>query len=94
MGGLGINGKTHIQENVLQRLKIARGHLEKVIEMVGEKKYCIDIINQSKAVQHALKEIDYILLENHLQTCVVDFVKKGKTQKSIEEIMRIFKNNK
>jgi CsoR family transcriptional regulator, copper-sensing transcriptional repressor len=81
------------QKRVIHRIKIAKGQLETVLKMVEEGKYCIDIINQSRAVQHALKETDYLLLENHLQTCVVDLVNTGKAKQSVDEIMRLFKNN-
>jgi CsoR family transcriptional regulator, copper-sensing transcriptional repressor len=81
------------QKRVLHRIKIAKGQLETVLKMTEDGKYCIDIINQSRAVQHALKETDYLLLENHLQTCVVDLVNKGKAKQSVDEIMRLFKNN-
>lgn len=76
---------------LLHRLKIAKGHLEKVIQMVESDRYCIDVLNQSKAVENALKQVDGLLLENHLKTCVIDFVKQNKAQSSIEEIMRIFR---
>lgn len=79
------------KEKLTHRIKIARGHLEKILQMVENGEYCIDIINQSRAVQNALKKVDYLLLENHLQTCVVDFVKRGEVKKSTEEIMKVFK---
>ncbi len=82
------------KEAILHRLKIARGHLEKVIQMMETGQYCIDIIHQSQAVQRALEETDGVLLENHLKTCVADHIKKGETGKSIEEIMNVFKRNK
>jgi len=81
------------RKRVSHRLKIARGQLDKVIEMVEEDKYCVDMINQSRAIQSALREIDYLLLQNHLETCVVNFAKEGKTKGSIEEIMLLFRNN-
>jgi len=83
----------NIEERILHRLKITRGHLEKVTKMIKEDQYCIDIINQSRAVQSALREVDYLLLQNHLKRCIVDFIKSGKTKQSVEEIMRIFRNN-
>jgi len=82
------------RQRVAHRLKIARGQLDKVLEMVEADKYCVDVINQSRAIQSALREIDYLLLENHLQTCVVDLVKKGETKRSAEEIIKLFRNNK
>ena len=81
------------RQRVAHRLKIARGQLDKVIEMVEDDKYCVDVINQSRAIQNALKEVDYLLLENHLETCVVNFAKNGKTKNSVNEIMLLFKNN-
>lgn len=83
-----------LQERTTHRLKIAKGHLEKVIEMVDKNEYCIDVINQSRAVQSALKEVDALLLENHLKTCVVDHIKQGSTQETVEEVMKVFKNSK
>ncbi|HEX7042044.1 MAG TPA: metal-sensing transcriptional repressor [Patescibacteria group bacterium] len=85
---------TDTRLNVAKRLKIAKGQISKVLEMVENDNYCIDVIHQSRAVQHALREIDHLLLENHLQTCVVDFMKEGKQKKAIEEIMQVVKNNK
>lgn len=82
-----------IQERILHRLKIARGHLNKIIKMVEDGDYCIDVIHQSQAVQSALKEADSLTLENHLKTCVVDHIKKGETKKTVEEIMKVIKRN-
>lgn len=82
------------QERILHRLKIAKGHLQKVIQMVESGHYCIDVIHQSQAVQSALHEADSLNLENHLKTCVVNHIKNGETDASIKEIMNVFKKNK
>ena len=79
------------QERILHRLKIAHGQLETVIKMVEDHAYCIDVINQSLAVQSALKEADALLLEHHLQTCVVDLFKNGQHKKAIEELLLTYK---
>ena len=79
------------QERIVHRLKIARGQLEKVISMVEADEYCIDVLHQSQAVQAALKETDNLLLENHLQACVADGIKKGKTKEVLKEVMEVFK---
>ena len=79
------------QERILHRLKIARGHLSKVIKMVEEDTYCIDVLHQSQAVQSALKEADNLLLENHLKSCVADGIRKGKSEEVVKEVMEVFK---
>jgi CsoR family transcriptional regulator, copper-sensing transcriptional repressor len=78
-------------ERVQHRLKIVRGHLEKVIKMVEEDAYCIDVIHQSQAVQNALKEVDDLVLENHLVHCAADAIKKGNSKEAITEVMNVFR---
>ncbi len=79
------------QERIIHRLKIAKGHLEKVIRMMGEDAYCIDVMHQMQAVESGLKETGNLLLENHLKSCVADAIKKGNADESISEIMQVFK---
>ena len=79
------------KKKLLHRLKIARGHLDKVIRMTEQDEYCVDIIHQSQAIQSALKEADNVLLNNHLKSCVVDQINNGRADQSIEEIMKVFK---
>lgn len=78
-----------VKEKILHRLKISKGHLEKVISMVEGDEYCIDIVHQLLAVQSSLKQIDSIVLENHLRTCVSESIKKGQGQEVIDEVMKV-----
>lgn len=85
----GIPRNQSTQHAVLHRLKIARGHLDRVIDMVAKDAYCIDVIHQSHAVQSALKQADEVLLKNHLQTCVAHAAHHGNGQDVIDEVMKI-----
>lgn len=82
------------KDNVLHRLKIVRGHLEKVIAMVSEDAYCIDVLTQNKAIRSALEKVDEVLLEEHLSHCVVDHIKEGRSQQAVDEIMKVFSKSK
>lgn len=79
------------QERILHRLKISRGHLDKVISMVVDQDYCIDVMHQMQAVESSLKETGNVMLENHLKTCVADAISQGKKDEAISEIMQVFK---
>ena len=81
------------KERTLHRLKIARGHLDKVIRMVEDGDYCIDVLHQSQAVQKAIKETDHLILENHLNTCVAKSITNGRKSEAINEIMQVFKKS-
>lgn len=74
-------------ENVLNRLKTAEGHLRGIQRMVEEDAYCIDIIRQIQAVQSALNKVSSILLENHLNTCLITAV-RGEDAQERERVLR------
>lgn len=79
------------QRQILHRLKIARGHLDKVIQMTESDDYCIDIVHQSLAVSSALKKTNELILENHLKTCVANSIKEGNEKEVIIEVMAVIK---
>jgi len=85
----GIPRDQSIQHTILHRLKIANGQLERVIKMVEEGHYCINVIHQSLAIQSALRETDQVILKNHLQTCVADAIKQGNEKEVIDEVMKV-----
>lgn len=84
------------KKEILRRSKIIDGHFKKVIKMIEEDKYCIDILQQSLAVQSALKKVDGLILNQHLRKCVSGAFKKesSKKEKSINELLEIFKISK
>ncbi len=80
------------QERILHRLKISRGHLDKVIRMIEDDEYCIDVMHQIHAVETGLKETGNLVLENHLNSCVADSISQGKKEEAIKEVMSVFKS--
>lgn len=78
-------------------LKKAESHLRNVVQMVEEKEYCIDILQQNLAVIGLLKSASQKLLERHLHSCFAN-VMKGTNEKRkkemIEEILKINKLSK
>lgn len=85
----GIPRDQSVQHTILHRMKIARGHLDRVIAMVEKGHYCIDVIHQSLAVQAALKSADELVLKNHMQTCVAEEIRKGNAEEVIDEVMKV-----
>lgn len=80
------------EKEILTALKKSRSHLEKVIEMLEEKKYCIDILQQNLAVIGLLRSANNKLLERHLNSCFVSAMRgtnEKKKKKMIDEILKI-----
>ncbi len=85
----GVPRDKSIEHAILHRMKIARGHLDTVIQMVEAGHYCIDVIHQSMAVQAALKQVDELTLKNHMETCVAEEIRKGNSREVIDEVMKV-----
>lgn len=48
--------------------------------MISDNRYCGDILIQISAVEKALQSFGYIILEEHLKTCVVENVLSGNAE--------------
>ena len=72
-------------KQVMNRLAKASGHLEKVRRMVEKGEDCTDVLIQLSAVIAALKKTGKVILEDHIQNCIVDAVKVGD-EKAIEDL--------
>ena len=83
--------KATIKKSALRRLNIVRGQLGGLINMVGEEKYCVDIITQSSAIKEALAGVERLILENHLSTHVIHQMKSGSEKKAVGEILKLYK---
>lgn len=83
--------KTEHKRSALNRLKTVRGHLDAVIKMVDEERYCPEIMKQVSALQASLERVNRILLQNHLETCVTHAVSEGRTAQIVDELMETMK---
>ncbi len=75
----------------LTRLKKIEGQIRGLQKMVEEDAYCVDIITQTSAVRSALKSLEDVMLESHLQSCVIKQVKNGQEDKAVSEILKVYK---
>jgi DNA-binding FrmR family transcriptional regulator len=76
----------HNKEKVMIAMKKAKTSLEKIIKMIDDDKYCIDVIQQSLAVIGLLKSANLSILEGHVNNCIKNACKQ-KNDKEIEEKM-------
>ena len=72
---------------VLRRLKILEGQIRGLQEMIERDTYCVDVITQTSAVKQGLSNIENMILENHLSTCVVKQIQGGDSKKAVGEVL-------
>lgn len=80
----------------IKRLKRIQGQLEGIERMILERRYCVDILNQTKAVTSAIHSLESALLEKHIRHCVRESFENTESnneqmEDKIREIMDIFK---
>ena len=73
----------HVHENtkaVLNRLSRAIGHLQSVRKMVEDGRDCSEVLIQIAAVRSAINNIGKVILQDHIQHCLVDAVENDDEQ--------------
>ena len=80
------HGHTHQNtKQVLNRLSRAIGHLTAVKKMVEDGRDCPEVLVQLAAVRSAINSTCQVILQDHIDHCIVEAVQTGDT-KSIEEL--------
>ena len=80
-------------ENQLVRLRKVEGQIRGIQTMIDERRYCMDILSQIRAVTGAMRKIESGILASHLQYCVNDAITSNNSKEAtvkIKEIKRIF----
>ncbi|MGN8631362.1 metal-sensing transcriptional repressor [Blautia sp. HCP3S3_G3] len=72
---------------VLNRLSRAIGHLESIRRMVEAGRDCSEVLIQLSAVKSAINNTGKIILQDHIEHCIVDAVEHGDKD-AIKELER------
>ena len=76
---MGTHSHTETQK-VINRLSRAIGHLESIRTMVEAGRECSEVLIQIAAVKSAVNNIGKLILQDHIEHCVIDAVATGDTQ--------------
>ncbi len=80
-------------DTALQRMKTVEGHVRGIERMLEDGAYCIDVIRQVQAVQAALHRVNAMILEEHLNSCLITAVRgenPDERERVLKEIADVF----
>jgi len=84
------------KEKIRNRLRRIGGQVGGLERMVGEERYCIDILTQISAVQAALDKVALALLDEHARHCVIGAEtakdRDGLTEEMMGAVGRLLKS--
>ena len=75
------------------RLNRIIGQLNGIKSMLDENRYCGDVLIQVSAAESALRTFGYMILRDHMESCITEEIKKGNTD-IIDETMTLIKGLK
>lgn len=77
-------------KNLMNRLNRIEGQVRGVKKMVEENAYCPNILIQVSAINSALNSFNKVLLDNHMNTCVIENIQNGNLE-VVEELTNTLK---
>ena len=66
------------------RINRIEGQVRAIGKMIEENAYCPDILIQISAAESALAALSRVMLTEHINTCVLEDIKAGKSEASEE----------
>ncbi len=82
------------KQKILTGLKKAHTSLGKVMQMVEDQEYCIDVMQQNLAVIGLLKSAHQMMLDDHLSSCFKNAMASNNEKikaRMTEEILKVTK---
>lgn len=83
--------RTNIEEKtMISRIHRIEGQVKGIEKMIEDKRYCDDILIQLSAINKSVKSLANYILENHMYSCILPNIEKGKID-AIDEVINLFK---
>jgi DNA-binding FrmR family transcriptional regulator len=83
------------RDDAIHRLKSIAGHVNGIVRMLEDDRYCIDVIKQIQATQTALSRVSESILDSHLRTCVTTAVQgdePDERERVLSEVIEVFRH--
>ncbi|MBI5000510.1 MAG: metal-sensing transcriptional repressor [Euryarchaeota archaeon] len=85
------NQKHHDVTSLNRRIRKVEGQLRGIRGMLERNSPCDEIIIQLNSAKSALQKISQIVLEDHLDHCVVDALQDGNREPQVDSLKRALK---
>lgn len=75
------------KSSTIARLKRIEGQIRGIIKMIEEEQPCDNILIQIGSSKAALHKTGQIILEGHLEHCILDNIREGNEEEAIKSII-------
>ena len=77
---------THLNKSVLNRLARIEGQVKSIRTMVEAGRDCSEVLIQVAAARAALDQAGRLILEDHMEHCILDAVEEGRSQEALDDL--------
>lgn len=81
------HGYTADRDKLLKRVNRLEGQVRGVGRMIGDDRYCVEIVDQLSAIQAAARQLSIQILEGHVRHCVMDAAQTEDAEPKLHELM-------
>jgi DNA-binding FrmR family transcriptional regulator len=78
-----MTGGSDTRRDQLNRLRRIEGQVRGIARMVEEGQNCIDVLTQVSAACRALQSVSLALLDEHINTCLVDAAHDADSERRV-----------
>ncbi len=68
------------KQNMVSRLNRIEGQIRGIARMIDNDVYCDDVLQQISSVESAINGVKTVLLEAHMNSCVIEQIREGKDE--------------
>ncbi len=76
----------------LPSIKRIEGQIKGIAKMIEDERYCVEILNQIKAIRNSLNTVERNILQTHLRGCVKNSLDGSLNfDEKVDELMKVLK---
>lgn len=79
---------SHKMPEVIDRLAKIEGHVRGIKKMAEDGRSCEDLLLQVSAIKAAINKVGRVILEDYLEDCVIEGVRKQADQETVERMKK------
>jgi len=80
---------TKDRRELLNRLNRIEGQVRGIRRLIGDKAYCLDVLQQVEAMTSAADEVALLLLQDHIDGCLAHAIESGEGAPYVTEVMTV-----
>ena len=82
---------THVNKGIVNRLARVEGQVRSIRSMVEGGRDCGEVLIQIAAARAALDRAGRLILEDHMQHCILEAVEEGRGQEALDDLKAALK---